>query len=403
LCENMKKTIFIICDGLGDRPVKELGNKTPLEAASKPNLDFLASKAIGGLVNVMGKGVVPHSDNAHLTIFGYDIGKEYPGRGPIEAAGIGLKLQAGDVAMRSNVATADSRMVVTDRRAGRVEDTSPFVKELDGLKIDGIKFIVKPGTGYRAVVLMRGKGLSDKITENDPEEAGRKMLDVKPADNSNEAMFTASVLNKFLSAAREKLLANPLNRERAAKGMPQANCLLVRGAGIYHELESFNKRHGVKSCCIAGAGLYKGIGYILGMDVLEVKGATGLVNTDVGAKIKAAVKALEKYDFVFVHIKPTDSLGEDGNARGKKEFIEKIDRAMKPLTGLGCGLVITADHSTPCEEKAHSADPPPIMICGSGRKPDGLKTFSEKECAAKGSLGTIRGKDLMGVIKKVLA
>jgi len=155
----------------------------------------------------------------------------------------------------------------------------------------------------------------------------------------------------------------------------------------------------MKTCCIAGAGLYKGIGAILGMDVLHVEGATGLPSTNVHAKINTAVMALKKYDFVFVHIKPTESLGEDGNAQGKKQFIEeKIDPAMKPLLGLDCGIVVTADHSTPCEEKAHSADPPPIIIIGSEKEPDGIKAFSEKECS-KGSLGTISGKDVMKIVK----
>lgn len=395
-----KRILFIICDGLGDRPIRELGGKTPLDAARTPNLDALASRSIGGLVSVMGAGIVPHSDDAHLTIFGYDISKEYPGRGPVEAAGIGLKLKPGDVAMRSNVATIDANMVVVDRRAGRVGDTSPFVRELDGMKIEGIGFIVKPGTGHRAIIVMRGNGLSDNITSNDPNETGRKVLRIEAEDDSNEASFTASVLNRFLDEAHKRLSANKLNGQRRASSQPVVNCLLVRGAGYYRELETFEKRHGMNACCIAGAGLYKGVGAVLGMDVLNVRGATGLPDTDVKAKINAAVKALKKYDFVFVHIKPTDSLGEDGNVNGKKEFIEKIDAAMQPLPGLGCMVVITADHSTPCADKAHSADPPPIMIFGSGRKPDGFGKFSEKECA-KGSLGTIAGRDLMKVIKSL--
>ena len=397
----MKKIIFIICDGIGDRPIRLLGGKTPLEAANTPNLDRLASGAIGGLVNVMGTGVIPHSDDAHLTIFGYDVSTEYPGRGPIEAAGVGIHLKEGDVAVRSNVATIDENMIVKDRRAGRVEDAKPFVESLDGMKIRGIKFIVRPGTGYRAAIVMRGRGLSEKITPNDPEEAGKKILMVKPLDDSREARFTADVLNEFLETARKVLSRNPINEGRRAAGLPEVTCLLARGAGTYKKLESFEKRHGMKACCIAGAGMYKGIGSILGMDVLKVKGATGLPNTDVKAKINAAIKALRKYDFVFVHIKPTDSLGEDGNIQGKKDFIEKIDMAVKPLASLDCGIIITADHSTPCENRGHSADPPPIMIFGSAKMPDGMKAFSEKECS-KGSLGIVNGKDVMKTVKSLL-
>jgi 2,3-bisphosphoglycerate-independent phosphoglycerate mutase len=395
----MKKIIFIIIDGLGDRPIKEFGGKTPLEAAKTPNLDALAKESIGGLVNVLGKGVVPHSDDAHLTIFGYDITKEHPGRGPIEAAGIGISLRHGDVAMRSNVATIDEENVVLDRRAGRVLDTSPFVKELDGMEIDGIKFLVKPGTGYRAIIVMRGEGLSDNITSNDPKKVGKKKKEIVPTDDSEKSKFTASVLNKFIEKSQAVLASNPLNSDRKRKEKPIVNTLLIRGAGFYQEMDRFEKRHGLKACCIAGAGLYKGIGAVLGMDVLNVKGATGLPDTNVKAKIDAAINALGKYDFVFVHIKPTDSLGEDGNQKGKRDFIEKIDNAMKRLVKLECGIVITSDHSTPCEIKTHSADPAPIIILGTGEKPDGLKQFSEKECH-DGSLGVISGKEMMNLLKK---
>lgn len=393
-----KKIILIICDGLGDRPIKEFGNKTPLEAARKPNMNKLAQTGLCGTMTVMDECHVPHSDDAHLTLLGYRIPQEYPGRGPIEAAGVGLELEEGDVAFRANVATMDSNGIVIDRRAGRIESTADFVRPLDSTVIDGVKFIVRPGTAYRAILVMRGLGLSDRITSNDPEFAGKPVLEVKPTDSSKQAKFTADVLNSFLENAYAALAGNPLNIGREREGKPVVNCLLVRGAGYYEKLEPFGKRWGLKAACIAGAGLYKGIGRMLGMDVIKVDGATGMPDTNVDNKIKAAIECLKTHDFVFVHIKPTDSLGEDGNWRGKKDFIEKIDRALSPLLELkGVRVAITADHSTPCECRAHSADPVPILVHGGVMKSDFVKEFSEKACR-RGGLGHIWGRDMMKTI-----
>ena len=163
----MKKIILIICDGMGDLPVKKFQNKTPLEAANTPNMDKLAKEGVNGIMHVLGEGVRPNSDGAHLTLFGYDLTKDYPERGPIETAGVGVELMHGDVALRANLATVDKELRVKDRRAGRIESTVEFTKELDGMKVAGVKFIVKSGTGHRVIIVMRGKGLSDKISNSD--------------------------------------------------------------------------------------------------------------------------------------------------------------------------------------------------------------------------------------------
>ena len=400
----MSKYILLICDGLGDLPVPELGNETPLEAANTPNLDHLAKNGKTGLMSVLGKGVRPNSDEAHLVLFGYDLKKEYPGRGPIEAAGVGIKLLEGDIAIRANLATVDENLNVLDRRAGRIEDSSDFLKNLDGLTIAGIKFILKPGTGHRVALVMRGKGLTDKISNSDVHYVtedevvehweGLPVNVIKPLDNSPEAKFTAAVLQKFLEIAHEKLEQNALNQERAKKGLPKANYLLTRGPGYFKKLPTFEEKWGVSACCIAGAGLYKGLGILTGMDLLEVQGATGLPNTNVEGKIQAAKEAIKKYEFVFVHIKPTDIFGENGDCQGKKDFIEKIDKAIDSIEETSATICLTADHSTPCQLKDHSADPVPVLIYKKGVVGDRLEKFSEKECQ-RGSLGMIEGKDLL--------
>ncbi len=405
----MKKIMLIICDGMGDLPDKKLGNKTPLEAANKPNMDRLCKEGVCGIMDVLGKGVRPNSDEAHLALFGYELEKDYPGRGPIEAAGIGIELEHGDVAIRSNAATVDDELRVIDRRAGRIEDCSEFVKKLDGTVIDGIKFIVKAGTGYRVSIVMRGKGLSDKISNSDVHYVseteivenweGHKVNKIVPLDNSKEAKRTAEALQKFLEMAHEHFISHPFNKQLKKEGKMTVGYLLTRGPGYYKELKSFKEKHGLKAGCIAGAGLYKGLGRMAGMELINVKGATGLPNTDVTAKFRAAKENIEKYDFLYVHVKPTDIYGENGDGEGKRDFIgNRIDPALKELAGANAMIIITADHSTPWSHKDHSGDPVPVLIWNSNKKADNVAKFGEKECK-KGALGRFDGKEFM---KKVM-
>ena len=399
----IKKVVCVIFDGLGDRPIKEFGGKTPLEFANTPNLDVIAKKSLCGLMHTLGKGIRPGSDVSHLEIFGYPIKDYYTGRGPIEVAGLGIKLQGGDVALRGNLGTVDEKWNIIVRRAGRITDVSEFTSKVDGIEIDGIRFIVKPGTAHRAGIVMRGKGLSAQISDNDPHEEGKPVYTVKPLDDSKEARFTADVVNKFMKKSYEIIKDLQTNKARIADGKHPANFFLMRGAGICPTMPSFFEKYNMKSCCIAGGGLYKGIGAFLGMDIIEVQGATALPNSNIQAKFETVVKALEKYDFVFCHVKATDSLAEDGNFNGKKEFIEKIDNACSVLLNLPDDvlLVMTADHSTPCELKAHSADPVPVLFCNPSALVDDVSKIGER-AFAKGGLGFIDGKDLMPQILNLM-
>jgi 2,3-bisphosphoglycerate-independent phosphoglycerate mutase len=395
--------MLVVMDGLGDRPIPELGGLTPLEAAHTPNLDALATRGICGIMNAIGVGQRPGSDTSHLSLLGYDIDCYYTGRGTIEVTGLGMRLQPGDVALRGNLGTVDDDLVVLDRRAGRLPDTGPFVQDLNGLTYEGVTLLVQPGTGHRAGIILRGPGLSSRISDNDPHEVGVKVHQVYPLDDTPEAVFSARVLNHFLAEAHQRLAAHPLNRERRSEGKPPANYLLARGAGYYKKVESFQERYGLKACAIAGGGLYKGIGAFLGMDVLDVPGATGLANTDLNAKFAAALKALAgPYDFAFVHLKATDAFGEDGDFPGKKGFIEKIDQAVRVLLEVpGLLLVFTADHSTPCALKRHSGDPVPLMMVGEGVRTDAVRQFGERACA-QGGLGRLTGLQVMPEIINLL-
>jgi 2,3-bisphosphoglycerate-independent phosphoglycerate mutase len=394
--EMIEKVLMIISDGLGDRPVKELNNQTPLEAAATPNLDRLASEGECGMMHTLGRGHTPGSDTAHLEIFGYAIDECYSGRGPIEVAGLGLDLEHGDIALRGNFGTVNEEMIITDRRAGRIRVVEPLTKALDGMTVDDVTFIIKPGTAHRAGVIMRGKGLSDAIIDADPHHPDVPIRQVTPTDETPEAARTADVLNKFLAKAHDVLKDQPLNKDRIANGELPANYLLVRGSGQYKRVDKFHERYGMTAACVAGGGLYKGVGAFLGMDVMDVPGATALADTDLNSKFGVAIDCLKKYDFVFVHVKAADSLGEDGDYEAKRDFIEKIDKHMplfdeRPANTL---IVFTADHTTPCEMKAHSADPVPVMFSGPSVRPDSVEAFNERACTL-GGLGYVTGLDIM--------
>ena len=394
-----RKILLIIFDGLGDRPVVELGHKTPLEAALKPNLDWFASNGTSGLLDPIAPGVRPGSDTSHLALFGYDPHEVYTGRGPFEAAGVGIELQPGDIAFRCNFASVDDKMRLTDRRAGRIrEGTDELAKSLDGLKIGRVKVLFRAGTEHRAVLVFRGKGLSPKVSDTDPHEEGETIRESKPLEP--RARGTAKALNAFTKEANEILNEHPINQERVSQGLAPANVVLARGAGIAPEIQPVGERYDLKAAGIAGVTLLKGIFRITGMDVVEVRGATGGLDTDMIAKADAALKALKTHDLVVVNVKAPDLCGHDGKASDKIRVIERIDQMMaslKPSLGADVVVALTADHSTPVSLKDHSGDPVPLTIFGEGLRVDAIPHFDERSVAA-GNLGRLRGQDLMPVL-----
>jgi 2,3-bisphosphoglycerate-independent phosphoglycerate mutase len=386
----MKKALLLIIDGLGDLPTP----KTPLQAAKKPNFDRLAKEGISGMMSPVAKYVVPGSDVAHLNILGYDPGVFYRGRGPLEALGLGIRLENGDVAFRANFATMSGEKII-DRRAGRI-DTATATSLSKGLsmKIDDVEAIFRNSAEHRGALVLRGKGLSSCISSTDAHE-NEELSECHPMDDSAEAKKTADIVNRFTAAVREKLGKAPENKGRK---LP-ANVVLLRGAGNYVHPPSFHDRFGLNAACVAGGALYKGVASFIGMDVLMVPGATGDRNTDLGAKAKAAAKALESYDFVFMHVKLCDSAGHDGDFKLKKDGIERIDAILPILEETGACIVITGDHSTPCSLKAHSGHEVPILVHG-GERVDDVGKFDEISCA-QGGLGHVRGKDIVPLVLNI--
>jgi len=397
-----RTAVFVVLDGLGDRPLKELGGKTPLEVAKTPTFDRLATEGQSALMNVIGPGLTPGSDTAHLALFGYDPLADYPGRGPLEAFGAGLATKPGDVAFRSNFATVDSNMVVLDRRAGRAftrEEQDELQAALDGIEIDGVKVRFIATVEHRGALVLEGKDLYADISDVDPHETGKKILTVRPL--KPEAEKTAKIVNKLMLVAHERMRSLETNKERAKKGAPLANAILLRGPGKHSDVPPLPERYGIKAAVIAGGALYIGTAKYVGMDHIPVEGQTGTIDTNfdnIAAKTIDTIKA--DYNYVFVHIKATDNASHDGNTQEKILAIEKSDEMIgKIVDKVGDKVVIavTGDHSTPISMKEHSCDPVPIVFWSDFIRPDSVNKFSEVE-AAKGALHTIRGIDVMPIL-----
>lgn len=401
----MKGIIFVI-DGMGDRPVKELGDKTPLENARTPAMDKMVEEGITGIMDTIRPGVRPGSDTAHLTLLGYDPYEVYTGRGPFEAAGVDLDVQPGDIAFRCNFATADEDLTITDRRAGRISSgTDKIADTINQMKIDdNVQIIFKESDAHRAVLVLRGKGLSDQITDADPKHEGNKPKTVKPLDDSEEAKYTADVVNQFVNKSYEMLKEHPVNLERIKEGKHPANIVLPRGVGAVPSVPSFEDKYNLKGACVAETGLIKGIGKIVGMDVINIPGATGGINTDIDSVHKHIIDTVkeDKYDFVLINVDGADEAGHDGDIFGKRDFIEKVDNIMKDLKEIDdIVLFVTADHSTPVSVMDHTGDPVPVFIKAPGLRVDDIKEYGER-AAAKGGLCRIRGSDVMYIIRDLM-
>jgi 2,3-bisphosphoglycerate-independent phosphoglycerate mutase len=398
------KGIIMIIDGMADRPLEELGFKTPLEAAATPNMDKLAETGICGIMDPIKPGIRAGSDTSHISILGYDPYDVYTGRGPFEAAGVGVDVLEGDIAFRCNFSTANDQGIITDRRAGRIrERTDELSDAINTMEIDGAEIIFKESTGHRAVLVLRGEGLSDKVSAADPKYDGKKWTKVEPLDLTIEALRTAEILNQVVERSYEILKDHPLNQERVANGDNPANIILPRGAGAVPHVQAFSDKYGLKAACIAETGLIKGIGKITGMDIIDIEGATGGVDTNLDNITQGILETAAKaYDFLLINIDGADEAGHDGNAEEKLEFIEKADQVVGKLMDLeDLYFILTADHSTPISVMDHTGDPVPLIINGPGIRVDDVKIYNERT-AAKGGLCRIRGSDVMNILMDLM-
>jgi 2,3-bisphosphoglycerate-independent phosphoglycerate mutase len=392
------KMMMIICDGLGDRPVPELNGQTPLQAAYCDNFDWFAKNGICGLMDTIAPGIPPGSDTAHLALLGYNPYEVYSGRGPFEAFGIGMDVAPGDVVLRANFATVDNDLNIVDRRAGRIKSgTKEIAESLNGMEIQGTEILFKEGTEHRAALLIRGEGLSPDIGNTDPHRAG--CCPLKSEALSPEAEKTASIMEEFSRRASEILKEHPVNKKRESEGLQPANHILLRGAGGAAHLENMKDRFGISGAAVVGVMLVKGVCRALGMETLDVPGATGGVDTDMKAKARAALSALDNHDFALLHVKACDVYGHDGDFKGKIGAIERLDEMLGIVRdGVSdCCIALTADHSTPVSVQNHSGDPVPLAIVGKDVRVDGVEKYDEISMAS-GGLGRILGKNLLPIM-----
>ncbi|GAB4331121.1 MAG: 2,3-bisphosphoglycerate-independent phosphoglycerate mutase [Candidatus Abyssubacteria bacterium] len=394
---------MLILDGLGDRPLEELGGLTPLEAAYTPCFDRLAKEGITGLMDPLSPGIRVGTDVGHLALFGYNPLKVYWGRGPIEAAGVGIELKPGDVALRCNFATVNEHMVIVDRRAGRIRHTQPLAAALDNMPLaKDVQVIFKPATEHRAVLVLRGERLSAEITDSDPGHIvdGESVREVRPKRSGHAlAEKTAHLVNEFVHNSYEILRGHEMNIERLRKGLLPANIVITRGAGMAVKMRSLTERFDIKGCCVTGESTIVGIASMAGFKVLTNDKLTANIDTDLDEKARLALEGLKQADLVVVHVKGVDLMAHDNKPREKMAFIESTDRMLQKIIDAlddpqDTYIAITADHSTPCDICEHSADPVPVLIHGKGVLVDSVTSYGERACA-RGGLCRIRANDFL--------
>lgn len=399
MSEYNKKILMIVMDGLGDRACDELRGFTPLQYVRTPNLDWFAEHGCAGVCDPISPGVKPGSDTAHMSLLGYDPFECYTGRGALEALGTGADMRKGDIALRCNFATVNEHMEVIDRRAGRIgtAEASVLAKAVDGMVVEDVECRVKESVEHRAVLVLRGPGLSTEVSDPDP-MGGEFIQPVKAY--SEEAAKTARVLNRFIERSNEILRDHPLNIDRTVTGMPPANILIPRGAGTYPDMAPFQERYGLKGACVAGVGLIKGLGRACGLDLVELPPeCDGTIRSDFRLKATCALKALEDHDFVLMNIKAPDIAGHDMDAKSKAEVVKRLDSMagfIRDSMPDNLVVVFTCDHCTPCRLGDHSGDPVPLVIYSRGCVRDEAEEFSESGCP-RGSIGRIRGMDLIPI------
>ncbi|HVB96786.1 MAG TPA: 2,3-bisphosphoglycerate-independent phosphoglycerate mutase [Chloroflexota bacterium] len=362
------KIVLLVMDGLGGLPRPETG-LTELATATKPNLDALARESICGLSTPIVPGITPGSGPAHLALFGYDPISCYVGRGVLSALGIGFPLEATDLAVRANLATVNDQGVVVDRRAGRIstEKNRELVALLRQIKIPGVEIFLETESMHRVVLIFRGPDLSAALSDTDPQQVGVPPLPCTALEPS--AQHTADVVNQFIAAARQTL-----------KEHHPANALLLRGFAKYPHLPQFGDVYKLRACATATYPMYRGLGRLVGMDVLK----TGETFADEIATVR---QNWADYDFFFIHYKYTDTTGEDGDFPAKVRAIEEVDRSLPDLLALGPDVIaVTGDHSTPSILRAHSWNPVPYMLRSRYEVSDSVEQFTERACQ-RGTLG----------------
>lgn len=388
------KYIIVIGDGMADYPIQELGNRTPLEIARTPNMDFIAREGCTGLVETIPENMEPGSDVANLALMGYDPEKYYTGRGPLEAASVGIEMEKGQVAFRCNFITEKDGML-HDFNAGHITtgEGDQLIDALNGNPDFNSHGIFYTGVSYRHL-FVTGNGAELRCTP--PHDVvGSKIRDILIKPGNDRA---ARELNQMTLASKEFLSSQPVNIERNKTGKKTGNMIWLWGQGKRPALDNFKEKFGISGSVISAVDLIKGIGFYAGMEVIEVPGATGYYDTDYKAKADFALKTLEKKDFVYIHVEAPDEAGHAGDTQEKIRAIENLDRdvvgrLLERIKG-DYKIIIMPDHYTPIRVRTHTRESVPMAIYSPGNRKDDAKAYTEKE-AEKGSLGMLKGKDVL--------
>ena len=381
------KYILIIPDGMADKPLKQLGGKTPLEAARTPHLDFFASRGLVGLSQNIPKGFVPGTDIGCMSVFGYDPAKYFTGRGPLEAAELGVELKKGEVAFRCNLVTTEGN-VLKDFSADHIStaEAKILIEAFDEKvrKEYGCQFYPGEGTGYRNLMVCKNgnSGIEKAVCAPPHDIMGKPFEKFFPKGNG------AELLVKLMTLSREFFKDHPVNRKRVKNGKGPASMIWLWGQGRSPEFPSYYKKFGFRGGVITAVDLLKGIAIYAGLDVIRVPGVTGFFDTNYTGKAEYAVNCLRSRDFVAIHIESTDEAGHMGDAKLKIKAIEDIDRlvlgtlrkALKEFDEYK--ILVLPDHYTCVETKTHSSDPVPFLIYSSRHELKGPKKYCEKSAKA---------------------
>ena len=388
------KLIVLLGDGMADLPLEVLGGRTPLQAAEKPNMDRLARQGRSGLARTVPEGFAPGSDVANLSVLGYDPAECYTGRAPLEAAAMNVYLGPDDIAFRCNFVTIENGLM-KDYSAGHI--SSPEGQEL----IEALAPIMPgkrlyPGVSYRNLLVLRAGAKAECTPPHDISD--RPVAEHLPRGQDSELLLF------LMEAAGPVLEMHPVNWRRIAAGKPPANAIWLWGQGPSPAMPSFSRKYGLSGAMISAVDLLKGIGRYAGLEVIDVPGATGNIDTNYQGKVDAALEALKSRDYVYLHIEAPDEAGHEGETDLKVRAIELFDeKVVGPVlqgleeSGEDWRVLLMPDHATPIAIKTHSSDPVPFTIAGRDIEPDGVESFDEL-AAQRGGYGLVQATELVGMM-----
>lgn len=405
------KHIIILGDGMADHAVERLGGKTLLEYANTPNMDNLARIGRTGRLATVPDGFLPGSEVANATILGYDMNKVYEGRGPLEAASIGYEMEPGDLALRCNIICLENGKIKNHHGGHLTTDESTELIDLlnERLGSDRVRFV--KGIQYRHLLIIKGgnKYINCAPPHDHPNEEWRKLLIRPEKGHEHEALDTATLLNELIIKSQDVLYNAPLNVKRRAEGKDEANSIWPWGGGYRPQMKTLSEMYPQikRGDVISAVDLIRGIGHYAGLHNIIVPGATGLADTNYEGKTQAAIEALRKDDFVFLHIEASDEAGHDGDLELKLRTIENLDRRVvgpifeevskwdEPVA-----IAVMPDHPTPVEIRTHVKEPVPFIVWYPGIKPDSVQTYNEVSCVS-GSYGMLHLTEFMNEFMRV--